>query len=97
MYGNTILLYCLQIKIDTESKNPRVPKTSDGGQCFYHNVKCAVVKNQDSSTSKKQVGYQTKMSVLGDVFFWNIKMNTITNKFFLAGDTFILEMHSKKF
>ena len=30
-------------------------------------------------------------------FFWNIKMNTITNKFFLAGDTFMLEMHSKKF
>ena len=72
MYGNTILLYCLQIKIDTESKNPRVSKTNDGSQCFYHNVKCAVVKNQDSSTSKKQVGYQTKMSVLGDVFFFGI-------------------------
>ena len=38
------------------------------GQCFYHSVQVTIVKSQNLSKSKKQVGYWTKMSVSGDAF-----------------------------
>ena len=38
----------------------------------------------------------SKIPVLGDIFFKMSKMNDIINKFLLAGDKFIPEMHLKQ-
>ena len=40
----------------------------------------------------------SKVPTLGDILFWavRIKMNEIVNKFLLAGDKFMPEMHLKQ-
>ena len=40
-----------------ESKNPRVTKKINKENCFYQNVQCVIVKNQDLSKDSEQVIY----------------------------------------
>ena len=65
----------------------------------------AVINNQDLLKIKKQkllrnLGLRTqlnKVPILGGFLFWIVqKMNEIVNKFLLAGDEFIPEMHLKQ-
>ena len=75
-------------------------------QWYYQNVQYVIVKNQDLLKTKKQKGLLsnlgikaplTKVPILRDILFWmHIKMNEIVNKFLLAGDKFVLEMHLKQ-
>ena len=70
--------------------------------------KCAIcgskksrfIKNQEAKGLLSNLGIKTPLSkvpILGGILFWaHIKMNEIVNKFLLAGDKFMLEMHSKQ-
>ena len=54
-----MLSYCLKCRKNTESKNYGVVKTKNGRillwmeECFYQNVRCVAVKNQNLSKSNK--------------------------------------------
>ena len=70
--------------------------------------KCAIcgskksrfIKNQEAKGLLSNLGIRTpssKVPILGDILFWmHIKMNEIVNKFLLAGDKFMPEMHLKQ-
>ena len=70
--------------------------------------KCAIcgskksrfIKNQEAKELLSNLGVRTPLSkvpILGDILFWmHIKMNEIVNKFLLAGDKFMPEMHLKQ-
>ena len=70
--------------------------------------KCAICNSKKSKFTKKQdakgllnnLGIRaalSKIPILGNVLFWmNIIMNEIINKFLLAGDTFMPEMHLRQ-
>ena len=61
--------------------------------------KSRFIKNQEAKGLLSNLGLKTplrKIPVLGDILFWmHIKMK-IVNKFLLAGDKFMPEMHSKQ-
>ena len=99
--------YCLKCRKDTENINPRVSKTSNGRAMVLS--KCAIcgskksrfIKNQEAKGLLSNLGIRTPLSkvpILGDILFLStyIKMNEIVNKFLLAGDKFMLEMHLKQ-
>ena len=56
-----------------------------------------LLKKQDAKGLLNKLGIKTprnKIPILGDILFWmNIIMNKIINKFLLAGDKFMPEMH----
>ena len=52
-----MLSYCLKCRRNTESKNPKVSKTTNGKAIFYQHVLYVVVKNQNLLNSKKQKDY----------------------------------------
>ena len=58
------------------------------------------IKNQDAKGLLSNLGIKTPLSkvpISGDFLFWMcIKMNEIANKFLLAGNTFMPEMHLKQ-
>ena len=61
------------------------------------------IKNLNSPKSKKpldcQLGIRTPLSkipLLGDLFFYLYTINNIINKFLLAGDKFMPEMHLRQ-
>ena len=70
--------------------------------------KCAICNSRKSKFINKQeakgllsnLGIKTplrKIPLLGDILFWiNIIMNEIVNKFLLAGDKFMPEMHLRQ-
>ena len=72
-------------------------------QWSYPNDQYTVVTNQDLLKIKKQkkltnFGLRTPLSkvpILCDILFWEYKMIQIVNKFLLAGDKFMPEMHLK--
>ena len=56
------------------------------------------VKEQEPKGLLSSLGLKTRLSkvpLFRDIFFWVHKMNEIVNKFLLAGDTFIPELHLK--
>ena len=74
-------------------------------QLYYQNVQYAVVKksrfikNQEAKGLLSNLGLKTpssKVPKLGDILFWMYKMNEIVNKFLLAGDKFMPDMHLKQ-
>ena len=57
------------------------------------------IKNQEAKGLLSNFGLKTplnKVPIFGDILFWEYEMNEIVNKFLLAGDKFMLEMHSKQ-
>ena len=57
------------------------------------------MKKQEAEGLLSSLGFKTPLSkvpLLGDILFWVYKMNQIVNKFLLAGDKFIPEMHLKQ-
>ena len=46
---------CLKYRKNTKSKNPKDVRTKNGKICFYQNVQCVIVKNQNLTNSRKLV------------------------------------------
>ena len=98
--------YCLKCRKDTENINPKVSKTTNGrtmllSNCaICNNKKSRFIKNQEAKELLSNLGIKTPLSkvpILDDILFWmHIKMNEIVNKFLLAGDKFMPEMHLKQ-
>ena len=74
-------------------------------QCYYQNVLCQVLKKsrlmkeQETKGILSSVGLKTPLSkipLLGDILFWNYKINEIVNKYLLVVDKVMPEMHLKK-
>ena len=62
-------------------------------------TKWRFIKNQHAKGLLSNLGLRTplsKLPLLGDVLFWLYKMNEIVNKFLLAGDKFMPEIHLKQ-
>ena len=61
--------------------------------------KSRFVKKQEAKGLLSKLGIKTllnKIQLLGDILFRVCKMNKTANKFLLAGDNFITEMHLKE-
>ena len=95
----------MKCRTNTESKNPKVEKTRNEKMMLL--LKCAVcdskksklIKQQEASELLSSLGIKTllnKIPLLGSLLFQEYKMNEIVNKFLLAGDEFILEMHLRQ-
>ena len=52
-----MLLYRLNCKKNTESKNLKVESTKIGEKLFHQNVECVIVKNRNLSKSQKLADY----------------------------------------
>ena len=99
--------YFLKCKKHTKNINPQVSSTSNGKMMILS--KCAIcgsrkskfIKKQDAKELLSKLGIKTPLSnapVLGDILFYLsiIIMNEIGNKFLLAGDKFMPEMHLRQ-
>ena len=95
--------YCLKCRKDTENINPRVLGTSNGKAMILS--KCDICGSKKSRFIKNQEAKGLlevrKVPILGDILFWEYQMvaaplNEIVNKFLLASDKFMPEMHSKQ-
>ena len=101
--------YCVRCKKYTKNINPRVSNSSNGKTMILS--KCAMcgskksrfIKNQEVKGLLSSLGLRTpltKVPLLGDILFQSAtpleyKMNEIVDKFLLAGDKFMPEMHLK--
>ena len=101
--------YCVRCKKYTKNINPMVSNSSNGKTMILS--KCAMcgskksrfIKNQEVKGLLSSLGLRaplTKVPLLGDILFQSAtpleyKMNEIVNKFLLAGDKFMPEMHLK--
>ena len=94
--------YRLKCKKNTENTNRKVLSTSNGKAMTLS--KCAIsgskksrfIKNQEAKGLLSNLGIRitlSKVPIVGDTLFWMYKMNKIVNKFLLAGDKFMPEMH----
>ena len=57
------------------------------------------MKELEAKVLLSSLGLKTRLSkipLFGDIFFWVYKLNEIVNKFSLAGDKFMPEMHLKQ-
>ena len=98
--------YCWKCRKDTENINLRVSKISNGRtMVLSKRAICGskisrFIKNQEAKVLLSNLGIKiplSKVPILGDILFWmHIKMNEIVNKFLLAGDKFMPEMHLKQ-
>ena len=99
--------HCLKCRKGTENINRKVSKTSNNRIKILS--KCAIcgrkksrfIKNQEAKGVLSNLGIKTALSKvpgLGDIFFLSCtyKINEIVNKFLLAGDKFMPEMHLKQ-
>ena len=99
--------YCLKCRKNTKNVNAKVSKTNNDktmilSKCAIScNKKSRFIKNQETSEILINLGLKTSLSkipLLSDICFEcnsieAYKMNEIVNKFLLAGDTFMPEMH----
>ena len=97
--------YCLKCKKYKKNINPQVSSTSNGKLVILS--KCAICCSKKSKFVQKQeakeilssLGIRTPLSkipLLGDVLFKIYKMNEIVNKFLLAVDKCMPEIHSRQ-
>ena len=104
--------YCLKCRKNTENIDPQVSSTSNGRTMILskyaicNSKKSKFIKDQEAKGLLSKLGIKpplNKMLMLGDILFWMqfdwmqcIKMNEIVNKFLLAGDKCMPEMHLKQ-
>ena len=98
--------YCLKCKKNIENIDPEISSTSNGKSMMLS--KCATcnskksrfIKNQEAKGLLSNLGVRTplsKLPILGEILFWmHIKINKIINKFLLAGNKFMPQMHLKQ-
>ena len=100
-----MLLYCLKCRKNTESKNAKVVKTKNRRIILLS--KCAVcdskksklIKQQNASGLLSSLGIKmrfTTIPLVGPLLFWKYKMNEIVNKFLLAGNKLMSEIHLRQ-
>ena len=101
-----MLSYCLKCGKSTKSISPQVSKAINGGTIILS--KCAICGDKKSKFIKKHeakgllsnLDIRTLLSKIpilrGILFYFNYKMNDIINKFLLAGDKFMPEMHLRQ-
>ena len=96
--------YCLSCKKDTRNINPKIVKTKNNKQVMLS--KCSICNNKKSTFILQgsglfdSLGLNTPQNRMKDSL-WNafnkiIKMNNVVNKFLLAGDKFMPEMHLRQ-
>ena len=96
-----MLSYCFKCRRNTKSINPKVSKTTNGKAIILST--CAICRSKKSKFIKEQevkrllsnLGLRTpldKIPVLGDILL----MNNVINKFLLAGDKFMPEIHLRQ-
>ena len=98
-----MLSYCLKCRKNTESNNPNVARTKNGrlmllSKCAVCNIKKSkFIKDQEAKGLLSSIGIKTppnnSSSFVRSSFILKYKMNKIINKFLLAGDKFMPEMH----
>ena len=89
-----MLFYCLKCIKKTENKNPRIVKTKNGRITLSSN--CAVCEDKKSRFIKERIKtHLSQTPIFGTISFKGNKMNEIINKFLLARDKFMPEMHLK--
>ena len=98
--------YCLKCRKHKESKNPKPVRTKIRRITLLS--KCAVSNSKNYKFIKEQEAkgllgnlLEAKIQILRDIPLVNIlfkkyKMNAIVNKFLLAGDKFMPEMHLRQ-
>ena len=101
--------YCLKCRKNTENINPKVSKTSNGRTMVLW--KCAIcdskksrfIENQGAKGLLCNLGVNTPLISTNTGWYFVLmrmlnfyKMNEIVNKFLLAGDKFMPEMHLKQ-
>ena len=79
-----MLSYCLKCRKNTESKNPKVVGTKNGRIILLS--KCTVCNSKKSKSN----------SFVRSAFVLKYKMDKIINKFLLAEDKFMPEMHLRQ-
>ena len=105
MFTYKMETYYLKCEKNTKNIDPKISSTSNGKSMILS--KCAICGSKKSRSIKSQgakgllsnLGIRTplnKVPVLGDIYFKCVYMNEIVNKFLLAGDTFMPEMHLKQ-
>ena len=98
-----MLSYCFKCRRNTKSINPKGSKTTVR-QLFYQHALYVVVKNQNLLNSKKQKDYLSSLglrtplnkSIRRYFVLIKYKMNKLINKFLLAGDRFMPEIHLRQ-
>ena len=100
--------YCVKCKKYTKNIDPKVSGTSNGKvskRATCDSKKSKFIKNQGAKELLSILGLRTppsKVRVLGDILYWVQlrwivwKMNVIVNKFLLAGEKYMPEMHLKQ-
>ena len=107
MYWNyKKMLYCLKCKkiqrVKTQESQRLVMGNNDSVKLcsVQQKKKKRIIKEQEASGLWSQLGIRTpisKIRLLGDTFCSEyITMNNIINKFLLAGDQFMPEMHMRQ-
>ena len=80
-----------------KTKNGRLIMQSKCADCGIK--KSRFVKEQEAKWLLSSLGLKTRLSKLPlfcDIFLWVNKMNEIVNKFLLAGDKFMSQLHLKQ-
>ena len=96
--------YCLKCRKDIENINPNFRILEMIKQWYYQYAICGskksrLFKNQEPRGLLSNLGLRTPLSkvpILADILFWMFKIKEIVNKFLLAGNKFIPEMHLKQ-
>ena len=69
-------------------------------KCADHGIKTSrFVEEQEAKGILSSLCLKTrlcKIPLFGDIFFWVYQMNEIVNKYLLAGDKFMPELHLKQ-
>ena len=98
-------LLCKVQKKKTENLNSKISNTKNGriimqSKCAVCGIKKSIfVKEQETKGLLSNLGLKKSLNknpLLGDILFWVYKMNDIVNKFLLAGNKFMPEMHLKQ-
>ena len=98
-------LLCKVQKKKTENLNSKISNSKNGriimqSKCAVCGIKKSIfVKEQETKGLLSNLGLKKSLNknpLLGDILFWVYKMNDIVNKFLLAGNKFMPEMHLKQ-
>ena len=97
--------HCLKCKKDTENINSKISNISNGKTMLLskharcNSKKSRFIKNQEAKWLLCYLAIRTllsKIPLLGDILFQLYKISEIVNKFLLAADKFMPEMHLKQ-
>ena len=99
------MTYCVKCRKNNKNLKSKIFKTENGrlimqSKCADCGIKKSrFVKEQEAKGLSSSVGLETRFSkipLFSDILFWLYKTNEIVNKFLLAGDTFMPELHLKQ-